>query len=212
MSRRTIFLSISLILSLILVSGCKEPTPTPFVEAKATATEPQPTDTDMPVPSSTPTMEPTATEEPAVEPTETPAPPAGPALLEPPDGAVGTAVHLVWVWVQDLGSDDWFELQIWPDEPEAEPEAYGWYKETEERFTSADLFPGHYLWRVLVVRGQGDAREVLGLDYVEPLRFTLVRPSLKRGEGGLIPTATNTPTPWPTWPLATATNTPTGPT
>lgn len=205
MDRRTLVLVISLITVLILAGGCKEATRIPSPVAEVEATEPGGIDTPVP---STPTTEPTPTavEEAAVEPTEPSALPEGPALVAPPDEAAGTVFDLVWAWEQELGEDEWFELQIWPDDPAAEPEAYDWYKETEERVTSATLSPGRYLWQVLVVQGREDERgEVMELDYVEPMRFTLVRPSLRRGEPGLRPVATDTPT--PTGPTATPTET-----
>ncbi len=188
MSRRTTVLLIPLVAVLTLVGGCKEATSTPSPVARA-ATEPRLTDTATPAPS-------TPTEEVAVESTETPGLAEGPALLAPPDGTVGTAIDLVWAWEQELGEDEWFELQIWRDEPEAEPEIHDWYKEKQECVTSASLSPGGYLWQVLVVQGrEGEGGEVIELDYVEPLHFTLVRPSLRRGEPGVTPAATDTPIP-----------------
>jgi hypothetical protein len=82
--------------------------------------------------------------------------PEAPILLDPPDEFVGTVIDLVWQWMGELQEDEWFELQIWPDTPEAEPEAYKWLKMKEERVTSAHLLPGRYRWRVAVVRGQED--------------------------------------------------------
>jgi hypothetical protein len=142
--------------------------------------------------------------------------PEGPELLEPPDGTEGTVIDLMWDWDQELGANQWFELQIWPDDPEAEPEAYDWYKKMQERVTSADLAPGRYLWRVLVLEGREDERgEAMELDYAEPWLFILVRPSLKRGEAGLTPMPTDTPIPSitptyrPVWPSATPDTRPT---
>ena len=223
MNRRAIFILASLFLLLVFMSGCKKPTPTPTPEAKAPATEPQPTDTATAV-LSTPTTKPkptaTATTEAKVaEPTETSALAKGPELLEPPDETASTVIDLLWTWDQSLGADEWFELQIWPDDPEAEPEAYGWYKKMQERITSANLAPGRYLWRVLVVEGRGDERgEAMELEYAEPWHFILLRPSLKRGQPSLTPVSTDTPipsatpTPLPVWPTATDTAIPPSPT
>ncbi|MFO7917477.1 MAG: hypothetical protein R6V13_05320 [Anaerolineae bacterium] len=209
MSRRTTVLLISLVAVLIL-GGCEETVLAPSPTAEEGTIAPQKADTATPVPS-TPLAESevTSTEEAVIETEATPALPPGPALLAPPDETLGTVIDLVWAWEQELDEDEWFELQIWPDDPEAEPEAYGWYKEKQERVTSATLYPGRYLWQVLVVQGREKERgEVMELDYVEPPCFTLVRPSLRRGDPGVIPVATATPTPQPVWPTAT----PTGPT
>ncbi|MFP3895297.1 MAG: hypothetical protein ACLFV5_00460 [Anaerolineales bacterium] len=212
MSRRTTVLLVSLI-SLIAASvfagGCDRATPTLSSEG-GKATAPQEVDAATPAPTMpTAESETTLTGEAVIEPAETPVLSPGPALLAPPDEMVGTAIDLVWAWEQELGEDEWFELQIWPDDPETEPEAYDWYKEKQERITSATLSPGGYFWQVLVVQGREEERgEVMDLDYVKPPRFTLVRPSLRRGEPGVAPAATDTPTLQSVYP----TETPRGPT
>jgi hypothetical protein len=138
--------------------------------------------------------------------------PQGPELLEPPDEAIGSLMDLLWAWEEALGDEQWFELYIWPDDPDAEPEVYGWYKEPPVRITAANLLPGRYRWMVLVVEGQEEDRGEEVTPPSEEWRFTIVRPSVLSAmtePSPVMPTPTPTSTPMPTntprpwWPSPT---------
>jgi hypothetical protein len=187
-------------------------------------TAPTPLPTDPPPPTEAPTEVPAETPSTVVLPPEMPEGPLGPQLLEPPDEAGGSLLDLLWVWEEPLGDEQWFELYIWPDDPDAEPEVHGWYKEPPVRVTAATLSPGRYRWKVLVVEGQGEDRGEEVASSLEEWRFTIVRPSVLGAmtePSPVMPTRTPTPTPMPTntprpwWPsptpkgTVTATMTPT---
>ena len=64
----------------------------------------------------------------------------------------------MWEWEPGLEDDEWYELQVWPNTPDAEPSVFTWLKETTRRITAAHLLPGEYRWRVVVVEGYDDTR------------------------------------------------------
>ena len=154
MRRRSLPLLVLMVLSALLVmgalAGCDlllgrqaavQPTPTAFQPAPATQVPP----TDVPPTEAPPTQEaPTAVPPTEVPPSAEPPPaapegPVAPELLDPPDEAVGTVMDLVWAWEEALADGQWFELYIWPDDPDAEPKVYGWYPEPPVRVTAANL-------------------------------------------------------------------------
>jgi len=123
---------------------------------------------------------------------------AAPVLLGPMDGAAGSVLDLEWDWEGELGQDHWFELQVKPDAPEAKFIAQGWYQEKLVRLTSAELLPGRYTWRVVVVQGRDDKRgdelSALSKEWV----FDLSRPSIQ-GRISITPPVQPSATPRPTW-------------
>lgn len=181
-----------------------EPTPQSLAVPVAAA-QAQPT----PVP---PTVGPTATPivvEVVVTATPEPEGPKGPELLAPPDGLEASLFDLMWEWEAGLGPNEWYELQIWPDTPDAEPSVFTWLKETTRRITAANLLPGKYRWRVVVVEGYDQTRGDETSPYSEERTFIMVRPStLSTIELPIIPT--RTPTPRTYYIVVTATPTPTG--
>jgi hypothetical protein len=146
--------------------------------------------------------------------------PAAPKLLAPEDEYAGSVVDLEWEWVQALGQGQWFELQIKPDTPEAEFFVHGWYQEMMVRITSAELLPGRYIWRVLVVQGRDDQRGEEQSELSEERVFILTRPSIQgrisitpEVAPSSTPKATNTPVRYVTRiVVATPTRTPVPPT
>ena len=210
----------------------------------STAT-PIPAETDTPplppmAPTATPTREPpsptpppTATEVPSSPtPTLSPTPEGRPELLVPPDGLTARLFDLMWRWDGRLGDDEWFEVQIWPDEPGDQPVSYFWTRERRLRVTSAMLLPGAYMWRVVVVSGDGESPgEALYPESEERTfiirrphtlaRMSVTPPEVPSRTPSLTPSPTRTWVPWPTAtntpeptetipaePTATATNTP----
>ncbi len=182
--------------------------PPPSPTALPTDEPPPPTEAPTEVPAETPSTEPST----EVLPPGLPEGPQGPELLEPPDEAVGSLMDLWWEWEEPLSDEQWFELYIWLDDPDAEPEVYGWYKEPPVRVTAATLLPGHYRWKVLVVEGQEEDRGEEVTPPSEEWRFIIVRPSVLSAmtEPSPVmptrtptptPTHTNTPRPW--WPSPT---------
>jgi len=142
--------------------------------------------------------------------TATPEPegPEGPELLAPPDGLEASLFDLMWEWEAGLGPDEWYELQIWPDTPDAEPSVFTWLKETTRRITAAHLLPGRYRWRVVVVEGYDETRGDETSPYSKERTFIMTRPStLSTIELPIIPT--RTPTPRTIIIVVTATPTPT---
>jgi len=130
--------------------------------------------------------------------TATPEPegPQGPELLAPPDGLEAMLFDLMWEWEPGLRPDEWYELQIWPDDPDAEPSVFTWLKETTRRVTAANLLPGRYRWRVVVVEGYDETRGDETSPYSEERTFIMVRPSTLASldiEIPIIPTRTCTP-------------------
>lgn len=118
----------------------------------------------------------------------------GPELLAPPDGLEASLFDLMWEWEPGLGPDEWFELQIWPDTPDAEPSVFTWLKETTRRITAAHLLPGEYRWRVVVVEGYDKTRGDEVSPFSEERTFIMTRPStLSDLELPIIPTRTPTP-------------------
>ena len=141
-----------------------------------------------------------------------------PQLVKPEHETGGTAVTLIWTWAGELGEDEWFELQIWPDKSGAMPQVFGWYKVTEKRITTAHLPPGRYWWQVMVVRGKSEERTAVLSSFSESRIFILTRPSVLASISITpppAPTRTPTPTPKPTkrvwywWPTPTKIPTPT---
>ena len=210
MISRTVTLLV--VLGLIVgMAGCRPPetpTPTPTPQSlvvPVAAAQSQPT----PVP---PTVGPTATPvvvQVVVTATPEPEGPKGPELLAPPDGLEASLFDLMWEWEPGLGPNEWYELQIWPDTPDAEPSVFTWLKETTRRITAANLLPGKYRWRVVVVEGYDETRGAETSPYSEERTFIMVRPStLSAIELPIIPT--RTPTPRTYYIIVTATPTPTG--
>lgn len=199
------------------IAGCASPeTPTPqptpqSVVVPVAAAQTQTTSvppTEVPPTEVPPTATPVVVE---VVVTATPEPegPKGPELLAPPDKLAATLFDLMWEWEPGLGPNEWYELQIWPDTPDAEPSVFTWLKETTRRITAAHLLPGRYRWRVVVVDGYGDARGDETSPYSEERTFIMVRPStLSTIELPIVPT--RTPTPRTYYVVVTATPTPTG--
>jgi hypothetical protein len=172
-------------------------TPSPIASAEPTSGE-------------TPTealLAPSATLE---EATPTPTPAEGeqaaatnaPTLLAPPDETAGSMIQLVWNWLGELGEDQWFEVQIWPDLPDAQPGVFGWQKPGSLVVTSAHLMPGKYRWRVVVVLGSGESRGEELSDFSAEGTFIITRPSTKATMSvtpplvpSRTPSSTVTPTP-----------------
>ncbi|MBC7235272.1 MAG: hypothetical protein H5T69_05480 [Chloroflexi bacterium] len=214
----------------VIVLGVGQTPSSTAVPPSPTAVPPSPTQVPPSPTAVPPSPTPSSTGEPAVaaSPTKLTAGtegPAAPKLLDPPDEYVASAVDLKWEWAGELGKGDWFELYIWPDKPDAEPQVYGWYKEPPVRVTAANLLPGRYRWKVIVVKGRGEERTDELTPPSEEWRFTIVRPSVI-GDISVpspvmptrmftpVPTATRTPRPFvpSATPRNTATNTPTSPT
>lgn len=186
------------------------PTATPTSATPPTPTLPPgvtPTETATPTPEVTPT--PSATPTPLYTPTPTPLPilyPA-PTLVAPNNYAVvheGSEFTLSWQPVQNLGPDDWYEVQVWP----VDAEAQGAYWTRDNWWdVDKDTYPlGSYNWRVIVVRREGEAR----LGEVSPpseTRTFHVEPRPKPTKPP--PKPTNTPKPTPTKPPPTPTPWPT---
>jgi hypothetical protein len=187
------------------IAGCKPPeTPTPAPTPQSlvvpvAAAQSQPT--SVPPTEVPPTVGPTATPvvvQVQVVVTATPEPegPKGPELLAPPDGLAATLFDLMWEWEPGLGPDEWYELQIWPDTPDAEPSVFTWLRETTRRITAAHLLPGKYRWRVVVVEGYDETRGDETSPYSEERTFIMVRPSTLASleiELPIVPTRTPTP-------------------
>ena len=204
------------------IVGCEPPetpAPTPtaqsvVVPVAAAAAQTQPT--SVPPTEVPPTVGPTATPvvvQVQVVVTATPEPegPKGPELLAPPDELAATLFDLMWEWEPGLGTNEWYELQIWPDTPDAEPSVFTWLKETTRRITAAHLLPGRYRWRVVVVEGYDETRGDETSPYSEERTFIMVRPStLASLEIELPIVPTRTPTPRTYYIVVTATPTPTG--
>jgi hypothetical protein len=168
------------------------PQPNPATQVPPTEIPPDPT------PSPTETPPPTAPAE--VLPPVPVQVPQGPELLKPPDEAVGSLMDLVWEWDEELDDAQWFELYIWPDDPDVEPKVYGWYKEPPVRVTAASLFPGRYRWKVIVVEGRDEDRGEEVTLPSEEWRFTIVRPSTLGAittPSPMMPTRTPTRAPMP---------------
>ena len=215
MISRTVQLLVVLGLIAGLIVGCAPPeTPTPAptpqsnvvpVAAAQTQATPVPA-TATPVPVAD-TATPVVVQ---VVVTATPEPegPEGPELLAPPDGLEASLFDLMWKWEAGLGPDEWYELQIWPDTPDAEPSVFTWLKETTRRITAAHLLPGRYRWRVVVVEGYDETRGDETSPYSKERTFIMTRPStLSTIELPIIPT--RTPTPRTIIIVVTATPTPT---
>ncbi|NLG50525.1 MAG: DUF5050 domain-containing protein [Chloroflexi bacterium] len=79
---------------------------------------------------------------------------SAPILVWPPDDIAGPVIELIWKWDQPLADNEWFEVQIWPDVPGAQPTTFAWQKEDNLRITASHLLPGRYRWRVIVVRAE----------------------------------------------------------
>jgi len=223
MSKRAVLLLV-LLLGTITLLGCKKSAPTP----SPAQLKPSPTNTFPPLPPTATTIPSPTNTLPAPSPTKvlpsiTPTTPSGgPILLSPPSGLSATLFDLTWGWKRKLTQEEWFELQIWPDEKDAQPKPYGWYKKTQVRITAATLAPGRYRWRVIVVKGKGQGRKEVS-PYSTEWVFTLLRPSVKAQISitppplptrtpTLTPSPTKTKKPWqppPVWPSATPTQPPT---
>lgn len=208
--------------SILAVAGCRPEglTPTPeeegvSVSAKAAATAT--VAVQSPSPEKPPTEEPAEAESQAEPQVPVAAPTSGepgPELVKVISGTVASLVELNWAWDEDLGEDDWYELQIWPYGQE-EPSVYGWQKGAKIRLTSAHLLPGRYWWRVVIVRGRGEQRGEALSGYSEAWIFTITRPHTKAQISitpPSVPTRTPSVTPTPTkrrwwYPAASATPT-----
>jgi len=219
MDRRALTL---LALSCLVVGliGCTQVAPTAAVAAAEAESPPlpPPTATSTPTtepPSPTPTFtiepSPTSTEEPQ----PTPTPERRPELLAPPDGLTAQLFDLTWAWDGELGTDEWFEVQIWPDKPGDQPVSYFWTRERRLRVTSAMLLPGKYRWQVVVVSGDGESPGEELYPESEEWTFIMIRPhTLARMSvtPPPVPSRTPSPTPSPTrtwvWPTLTYTPTP----
>ena len=132
------------------------PTPTP-VPPTPTPVPPTPT----PVPP-TPTYTPTATSTPTpIPPTLTPTPSPTPKLYPPPilqspaDGqsytGKGATIVLRWSWDGQLGSDEYYDVQVWREGET--PHGIAWSKETSYQLGPM-FYPGRYNWRIVVIRGE----------------------------------------------------------
>ncbi|MHB1293622.1 MAG: hypothetical protein ACYC4R_01370 [Anaerolineae bacterium] len=141
----------------------------------------------------------TETPTPTTAPTEAGA--RAPELLTPAEGESGSLLELIWSWDRELGADEWFELQIWPDSDDAEPQVYAWLGEPRVRITGARLVPGSYRWRVAVVQGAGEDRTEQVSLTSEVWTFVITRPSSVATISitpPTLPTRVRTATPWPT--------------
>ena len=221
MDRRVVTL---LVLSCLVVGliGCTQVVPTATPSSAGEEAPPLPPAT----PTSTPTEEPpsptpTFTTKPSPTFTEeskpTPTPERRPELLAPPDGLTARLFDLTWAWDGELGKDEWFEVQIWPDKPGDQPVSYFWTREWRLRVTSAMLLPGKYRWQVVVVSGDGESPGEELYPESEEWTFVMIRPhTLARMSvtPPPVPSRTPSPTPSPTrtwwvWPTLTYTPTPT---
>jgi len=221
MDRRALTL---LALSCLVVGliGCAKlaPTATPSSAGEEAPPLPPATPTSTPTeepPSPTPTFttepSPTSTEEP--KPTATPE--RRPQLQAPPDGLTARLFDLTWAWDAELGKDEWFEVQIWPDKPGDQPVSYFWTRERRLRVTSAMLLPGKYRWQVVVVSGDGESPGEELYPESEEWTFVMIRPhtlAMMSVTPPPVPSRTPSPTPSPTrtwwvWPTLTYTPTPT---
>jgi hypothetical protein len=161
----------------------------PVAAAQSEPTEAPPTETPIAVDTATPAVIEvvvTATPETADE--------EGPELLAPPDGLEASLFDLMWEWEPGLEDDEWYELQVWPNTPDAEPSVFTWLKETTRRITAAHLLPGEYRWRVVVVEGYDDTRGDETSPFSQERTFIMTRPStISTVELPIIPTRTPTP-------------------
>lgn len=140
------------------------PTQTPEVVPTATSSA-------SPVPSITstrtlsteqPTSRPTDTEQPTLTPLPIQGTPTSepylfgaPRLLGPVAGAritAGTQVELKWETTGELGTDQWYDVQIWKDNEI--PHGVAWTK-VGSWTMPANFPPGKYNWRIVVIEGQG---------------------------------------------------------
>ncbi len=174
------------------LAGCTSETPTVMlqstVESAVEETQPASVSPTQVPPTEVPSPEPSPT---AVQTAATATPEGkGPELLAPPDGLAARLFDLTWQWEPGLKENEWYELQVWPDTPNAEPSAFTWLKETTRRITAAHLLPGTYRWRVVVVEGYGDARGDETSPYSEERTFTLLRPSTVSTKPLVTPAAT----------------------
>lgn len=139
------------------------PVPSPTLTATATPSPtPTATVTATPVPTQTPTALPTpAPTETAVPPTAaptraaipTPTLLAGPALMEPADGAGlgGEAIAFRWSWERALGAGEHFDLRVWrAGQPHL---GIAWVQDTT--YSTRGLPGGEYRWCVAVIREAG---------------------------------------------------------
>ncbi|MGI5915454.1 MAG: hypothetical protein ACOX9A_03290 [Anaerolineae bacterium] len=131
------------------------------------------------LPTVVPTPRPQEVEQPTISPTpdQDTADGAEQGIIDDDHVPTGRIVHLDWNWDWDLGQDDWFEVQIWPDDDDAEPTVFGWFKSTRLSLTRLRLLPGRYRWRVVVVRGRDENRVELS-GYSQTGIFVLEQPGV----------------------------------
>ncbi|MHB0856908.1 MAG: hypothetical protein ACYC5M_04985 [Anaerolineae bacterium] len=169
---------------------------TPATQSMSSTGTPLPLPTEAP-PTQTPSTALETTEPTVASATASPTQegPRAPELLAPADAETGNLLELVWAWDRELSADEWFELQIWPDADDAEPQVFAWSGEPRLRLTGARLLPGNYRWCVTVVRGAGAEREEPVSPTSEVWRFTVTRSSTVKTTSGtpeLVPTPTST--------------------
>ncbi len=170
--------------------------------AKPTATA---TPTITLVPTATPTglTHPSPTATVTSTPTPTPTPEflySAPGLLGPEDGSDfegDETILLLWGTPAPLSGDEWYEVQLWK-EGNVPYTVVDRVKEGTWKVDYYTYYPGHYQWRVLIVRGQEEGRKEMNLS----------PPSRTRSFGWLTPptptvpaTATTSPTATPSPPV-----------
>ncbi len=124
----------------------------------------EPTTTAVPTADLTPTMTPDLSHP---SPTATATPTATPNYLYLPPGLVGPAdgdnfkpnddILLMWDTPTPLAEDEWYEVQLWREG--VLPEVVQWVKEGTWK-VEPQYYPGRYLWRILIVRGQDGRKEM----------------------------------------------------
>jgi len=167
--------------------------------AKPTATA---TPTITLVPTATPTglthRSPTATVTSTPTPTPTPTPEflySAPGLLGPEDGRDfegDETILLLWDTPAPLSGDEWYEVQLWK-EGNVPYTVVDRVKEGTWKVDYDTYYPGHYQWRVLIVRGQEQGRKEMNLS----------PPSRTRSFGWLTPPTPTVPATAATSPTAT---------
>jgi hypothetical protein len=100
-------------------------------------------------------------------PTATATPTVAPDYLYPAPGLQGPGdrddfelnddVLLMWDTPIPLAEDEWYEVQLWKEEEP--PEVVQWVKEGTWK-VERKYYPGHYQWRIRIVRGQGGQKEM----------------------------------------------------
>jgi hypothetical protein len=158
-----------------------------------TGTTAEPTATATPTVNLAPTATPTGLTHPSptASVTSTPMPEflySAPVLLGPVDESEfrgDETILLIWATPTPLSEDEWYEVQLWR-EGEVPYKVVQWSKEGTWK-VDPKYYPGHYQWRILIVRGQEGHREGVLSPPSQTWGFGWLRPSTP------VPTAPTSP-------------------